>query len=400
MVINGDAFRFPIDAYWYESHFDQTTGQALPRHRGDTAAGDVNLLAGAALAKANEILMRFRAASTEPTPDEFRREYASTLNKVDFVAYFAAKAWERFRAGEIQQLTYDTQMSSYRVLVGFAGKKKLPFAALSRLNFATKFEAYMVRQGHRPTTRWARHKDMKTYLKLAQHEEKLVFAYPYQNYKVKKAKGTWQALAQRDVQLIDAYYRQTQPGEAIRPVLRRWLFSLASAGLRISDAARIGRDWRIYDVLVFRPWKGRKKEDKILKIPLSQRAQELWDEAIQEHDHPKYVFTNVAGKTSNEWLHWLEDELGLKSKLFNHVARRTYGTLYLANGGMLHVLQENLGHSDIKSTMIYVEVLPDLRESEARKVDAIFGHRAAPLPSSIQPPPPMRPTSWYTHEQE
>jgi hypothetical protein len=79
----------------YESHFDQKTELALPRHRGNTVAGDVNLLAGAALSKANEIFTRFGVASAEPTPDELQREYASTLNKADFVAYFAAKAWRR-----------------------------------------------------------------------------------------------------------------------------------------------------------------------------------------------------------------------------------------------------------------------------------------------------------------
>jgi hypothetical protein len=94
----------------YESHFDQKTGLALPRHRGNTVAGDVNLLVDAALSKANEIFTRFGVASTKPTPDELQCEYVSTLNKVDFVAYFAAKAWRRDSAA--RQLRRQKKLTS------------------------------------------------------------------------------------------------------------------------------------------------------------------------------------------------------------------------------------------------------------------------------------------------
>lgn len=65
-----------------------------------------------------------------------------------------------------------------------------------------------------------------------------VFA-PCADFKIKEGKTDRRALSRRDVQLLAAYYQTLPVGAPLRPVLRRWLFSLASYGMRISDAQRI-----------------------------------------------------------------------------------------------------------------------------------------------------------------
>ena len=47
----------------------------------------------------------------------------------------------------------------------------------------------------------------------------------------------------------------------------------------------------------------------------------------------------------------IRQELGIKSKLHNHVGRESLTTLYLENGGNLEVLEEYLAHSFIETTM-------------------------------------------------
>lgn len=120
---------------------------------------------------------------------------------------------------------------------------------------------------------------------------------------------------------------------------------------------------------------------------------QLWDEAVAEQDHPHFVFTDLSGQKANVWLKAAAAELGIPRNIFNHQARRTFGSLYLAQGGQLLHLQDYFGHADIAATMIYVEPMAAQRRDEAKKVDAIFG--PAPILHEAPAPRPLAPMSWH-----
>lgn len=403
VTIDRKPLRYPLEAAWWPDHWDDAAGKALPRHRGDTDANDVNLKAGKALGEANAIFRRYALddADAYPTWHDFRREFRSTLSRKDFLEYYAAKCFQRFRTGEIDELTYTAQMGSHKALKGCFGEK-LPFANLVLVGFAARFEAWLVTDAKKTTTRWARHKDARTYLNLARKVDRINFPWPYDEFKARKGKSGRRPLSQHDVELLDDYYQRLLHGQPARRVLRRFLFSLASCGMRISDAKRVERQWRFENVLIFKPWKGRRRSDRQIQVLLAERAMELWDEALAEQDHSHYVFTNLSGDKSNGWLKEIAAELGITSDIFNHQARKTFGSLYVANGGLLPHLQDYFGHVDISSTMIYVEPMPAQRKLEAKKVDAIFTRRRAlPAPERPAPPAPsLQPLSWHLRRNE
>ena len=51
--------------------------------------------------------------------------------------------------------------------------------------------------------------------------------------------------------------------------------------------------------------------------------------------------------------------LELPSGRLTHILRHTFASHFVMNGGGLKVLQECLGHEDIKTTMIYAHLAPD-----------------------------------------
>lgn len=55
--------------------------------------------------------------------------------------------------------------------------------------------------------------------------------------------------------------------------------------------------------------------------------------------------------------------LDLPEGQLTHVLRHTFASHFVMNGGSLKVLQEVLGHEDIKTTMIYAHLAPDFLES-------------------------------------
>lgn len=49
-------------------------------------------------------------------------------------------------------------------------------------------------------------------------------------------------------------------------------------------------------------------------------------------------------------------------KISCHIARHTYATLSLMRGVPIEVLQKALGHSDIKTTMVYAKVVDEYKD--------------------------------------
>lgn len=392
IIIEGKVRQMPLELAWPPSHFDRESGRLLPRHADDNQCQDYNLICQQALGDANEVFTEFRLRRQPVTLDGFLREYRSPLSKVSLLDYFNTKLSQRRRDGLICELSYQSQFGSLKTLRQFAGGRDLLFVALAARQFPEKFEAWLRSQGLNAMTRWNKHKTVRTYIRLALRDN-IYFIDPYLDYKVHKPKkGNWRPLFRRDLQLLDAYYQTLEVGSAKREVLQRWLFGLASCGLRISDQARIDQDWRIHNLMVFVPWKSRKTGRRVA-IELSQRAQELWDDAMRERPPGRRtVFTAMSGQKSNKYLHEIQEELGLTIRLHNHVARHTFATLFLEAGGQLHILKEYLGHANINSTMIYVETTPDSLRLAAHQVDGLFGERME-KPSSLDTssaPPPRR----------
>lgn len=60
--------------------------------------------------------------------------------------------------------------------------------------------------------------------------------------------------------------------------------------------------------------------------------------------------------------------LGLNFKLTSHIGRHTFAVQYLERGGNVFVLQSLMGHSDIKTTMVYAKVTSKGIEDDMKKV--------------------------------
>ncbi|RZK33506.1 MAG: hypothetical protein EOO57_13050 [Hymenobacter sp.] len=263
---------------------------------------------------------------------EFLKEFNSKLNRGNFCDYFEQKLNERWSSGEISDLSFVAQRAILRKLLEF--NPDLSFANLEAGEFAKKFDLWLEKKkGSSPNTRWARHKDVKMYLHLAE-KDNIRFDWPYEEYKVPKVAGQWVAAQPSEIELLNAYYHALPVGSQRRRYLRRWLFGVAT-DLRLGDQRAARRDWLFESTLIFLMHKGRHK-GKLVKLPLGQRALALVEDAIRERDGEQgRLFINATGKSSNDAVEEIRQTLHIKSKLHNHVGRESFATLYLENGGSL-----------------------------------------------------------------
>jgi integrase len=112
-----------------------------------------------------------------------------------------------------------------------------------------------------------------------------------------------------------------------------------------------------------------KKTGAIVSIPLSKLAWQIIDDQ-QQHHADEFVFPLMAStKTNtNQYLVDWAKRAGIEKQLGWHVARRTFGTLALQNGGDLKTVSALLGHKKLTHTARYLKTDDNTKQ---RVIDAI-----------------------------
>ena len=122
IIIGGVVWFHNLDLSWPEALFDEKAGECLASlppqrwppdyHQALVAqsllvggpkelakrAKDYNLLIGQALAKANEVQVRWRLSNEVLTLERFKRDFETAGDKSDFITYYRTKLTERFRS--------------------------------------------------------------------------------------------------------------------------------------------------------------------------------------------------------------------------------------------------------------------------------------------------------------
>jgi len=129
-------------------------------------------------------------------------------------------------------------------------------------------------------------------------------------------------------------------------------------------------DWVVENTVVYKPFKGR-KSNKVVKMPLSEVAKEILNDSITENARTT-AFVMVSEQAANRIFKKVAAQLEITANIHFHIARESFATNYLENGGKLEVLQVYMGHERITTTMKYVKIREQLKQAEVSKVDQMF----------------------------
>src|SRR5690606_20475180 len=89
---------------WYPAYF--MDGECLSlSNTTDKSVADLNLIIGDARARASEIFIQYRLRRKMLTMNQFLTEFATNLNKDDFLAFYEFKMMQRLKEGEIELST-------------------------------------------------------------------------------------------------------------------------------------------------------------------------------------------------------------------------------------------------------------------------------------------------------
>ena len=167
-------------------------------------------------------------------------------------------------------------------------------------------------------------------------------------------------------------------GNAAHLVRNRAIMELLYAsGLRVSEAAALelsGVDFEEATVRV--TGKGRKTRIVPVGAPALRvlHYYTIHSRPVLAEKHPgaSELFLSVHGRALNrEWIWAMVKnaalEAGIAKNIHPHTLRHSFASHLLANGADLRVIQEMLGHADLRTTEIYTHVAKDRLQSIHRQ---------------------------------
>lgn len=96
----------------------------------------------------------------------------------------------------------------------------------------------------------------------------------------------------------------------------------------------------------------------------------IFDPAMDVLRKYDYRLPSISNQKANDYLHLLEEKMGLNKPLTFHVARHTFATMLLSHDVPIENVARMLGHHDVRTTQVYAKVLKSSIERHAESVAA------------------------------
>jgi site-specific recombinase XerD len=262
-----------------------------------------------------------------------------------------------------------------------SGSMDIPFTDIDVI-WLRKYESWMKGKGNSTNTLGVRFRALRAVYNLAiqQHVVKEEY-YPFAEFKVSKLRESTQkraipkesihAIMDFDVREIKNYHSPLI--ELSKDV---FIFSYLSCGINFIDIAHLKkkniRDSRIIYT--------RHKTSKSISFPLQPYAVELiekyshresdylfpiLDEKVHKTELQQFYRVKKVIRKVNRWLKVIGENVGIETELTTYVARHSYATVLKRSGVNVALISETLGHSDLKTTQIYLDSFENSQIDEA-----------------------------------
>ena len=230
------------------------------------------------------------------------------------------------------------------------------------LRFIEAFDSFLVKRNLcRNTINGNYHKKLKTTLSGATKQD-LIEKNPYENFKLKQESTKRDFLTEEELLNLQKYNFKSNP--SLDKVRDLFIFSCYT-GLRFSDA----QDLRFNDVQVSSGtsfiYRKQNKTNEVVLIPLNNITIQI----IEKYDNEERkirgkLLPQISNQKLNTYIKTVGDLAGINKKLTHHVARHTCATILLNNGVSMSVVQNILGHENIRTTQIYAKILTNTVTNE------------------------------------
>lgn len=286
---------------------------------------------------------------------------------------FPVFAKEYVKHSDRRQSTKDNLITTINVLQEF--RPGLDFKDIT-YTFLKDFETYLREKGNGVNTVAKHLRQLRTLVNEAINQGYIhADAYPFRKFKIKQEKGRHEFLTPDELRKLE---NLEVIDKKMRHVLDAFLFC-CYVGLRFSDFCQLapdnfirvnGKRWLHFKSI---------KTGIELRLPLhllfEGKALDILD---------KYEITEFANlgcnSDVNKYLAQIAEIARIKKRITYHTARHTCATLLIHQGVPITTVQKLLGHTSVKTTEIYSEILSstivkDLKSIKKKKNVKEFSYK-------------------------
>lgn len=203
--------------------------------------------------------------------------------------------------------------------------------------------------------------------------------YPFNDFKVSKfsIKTDKRAISKDNIKLI-MNLDLSKEKEYIQLSRDLFVFSYFCSGISFSDMANLKACNITNDRLIY----VRQKTHRKINVPILDEAKEIMKKYIDSNN--EYIFpilNHIIHKTKmqqynrkkkvilkvNRYLKKISQMVGVEVNLTTYVSRHSYATVLKNSGVNIALIGETLGHSDLKTTQIYLDSFENSQIYEAMK---------------------------------
>lgn len=342
--LNGRNAYFTTNVYLRPEHWDRQTAQ-VTNHPQQT---ELNAMLFEYLIHLQGIELGFWKRGIQPTlallRDAENKKTPTTVTFTDFAKHTIENS-------DRSERTKTNMKGTLKALQTF--RPRLDFADLT-YTFLRDFETWLCGQGKKPNTVSKHLRQLRTLVNEAINNGYMsADSYPFRKFTIRSVRGEHKFLTPEELRRLEAL-RPTD--DRLRHVLDAFLFCCYT-GLRYSDFRGLNS---AQIVLINRSkWLclKMKKTDVEIRLPLELL---FGGKALSVLSKYPNVET-FAGIPPNSDTNKILSELGVlakvKKRFTYHCSRHTCATLLVHQGVPITTVQKILGHTSVKTTQIYSEVL-------------------------------------------
>lgn len=239
------------------------------------------------------------------------------------------------------------------------------------------FEAFLIKQGNENNTRAKKFEFLGNWLQDAIKEGKASGPNHFREYKIQEKPVNKEKLSESEVKAIEDL--QLRPGP-VNDARNLWLFSYYCKGNRFETCITCRRD-AIRDGRVYLQMN---KGEKFMSVKIHARLQAIIG---QYQGDSEFLFPYIkelpAGRKEylkvidsrnvivNRNLKIVAQLAGITTNITFHIARHTFAWHLKNTTDNVHVIKDALGHSESRTTEIYLKALDDQRLD--KEMDKLYG---------------------------
>lgn len=205
-------------------------------------------------------------------------------------------------------------------------------------------------------TIYKHYKCIKKYTDFLKSNELIEKVYITQIPKIKTTIPLPKAMSEEEVQLVREYMLIPKSHQTKFIQMRNYIIieTFLYTGLRRAELIRLKKRWVFETHILVEQGKGQK--DRIIYIP-KKFSQQLKEFIKIQDRNDEYVFCDLQGRglgVSAISCLFQRIESNMKFKVTPHLMRHTYASICVKRGINLHTLQQQMGHTSLKTTSIYL----------------------------------------------